>query len=93
MLSSRAVIPCIIAAYSVRQKKTDDGRTGGLVEKHEIPWPVAADVDEQTFNAYQAETPSYYLIDRTGVLRAAGLYYRDLDRAVARFLNEVPSPL
>jgi thiol-disulfide isomerase/thioredoxin len=54
-----------------------------------IAWPLAHDVEEQTAKAWEVDSyPSYYLVDRTGLLRVADIAHQDLERAVSELLRE-----
>jgi outer membrane protein insertion porin family len=63
------------------------------VAKEQIPWPTAADVDNATVKAWEVDGyPGIYLIDRSGKLRVAGVYQDDLEKAVAKLLEEKTPP-
>ena len=58
-------------------------RMAEFAKEHEIPYPVAIDVEKATVTAFRVDSfPDYYLIDRAGKLRVADLANGDLDRAV-----------
>ena len=59
------------------------------VAQESIAWPMAADVDKQTVEAWNVpHYPTLYLIDRAGKLRFASLYRGDLERAIVQLLAE-----
>lgn len=54
-----------------------------------IRYPIAADIDNATINAFKVDSfPDYYLIDRRGVLRYADLNAGVVDDAVKKLLAE-----
>jgi beta-lactamase regulating signal transducer with metallopeptidase domain/thiol-disulfide isomerase/thioredoxin len=59
------------------------------VEAESLPWPVAADVGEQTVKAFHVNTyPDVYFIDRAGVLRMADLDEGEIEKAIEMLLAE-----
>ncbi|HJT32049.1 MAG TPA: TlpA disulfide reductase family protein, partial [Pirellulales bacterium] len=65
-----------------------EGAAAYVAENH-IPWPVGLDDDTQSATAYAVpHYPSFYLIDRTGVLRMANPYEGQLEAALQSLLNE-----
>ena len=62
-----------------------------FVEKEEIPYPVAIDTEGKTVEAFSVDSfPDYYVIDRSGRVRAAGLANSELDRVIEILLSEQP---
>ncbi|MEZ6051102.1 MAG: carboxypeptidase regulatory-like domain-containing protein [Planctomycetaceae bacterium] len=58
-------------------------------DKHNIHWPVCADVDSQTNAAWHVQLNSgHYLLDRSGTLRSADLFQGHLEEAVKSLLAE-----
>lgn len=70
------------------------GRMDAFVDELRIRYPVAVDRGGRTGVAFDVESfPSYYLIDRAGVLRFADLASHDLERALQHLLaEEAPEP-
>jgi thiol-disulfide isomerase/thioredoxin len=64
------------------------------VTAEKITWPVAADIDNETVNAWCVTGyPSLYLVDRAGKVRFAGVYEEDLEKAIVQLLAEkAPAP-
>lgn len=61
----------------------------GFVKANDIKWPVAADIDDRTGNAYHENLIGmFHLIDRTGKLRFARVHPADLEKAVQSLLAE-----
>ena len=59
------------------------------VKKYGIEYPVAADPDGATVEAYKANSfPDYYIIDRKGNLRWADFANRDLEKAIEILVAE-----
>ena len=59
------------------------------VAENDVPWPVGLDDDKQSATAYAVpHYPSFYLIDRTGMLRMANPYEGQLEAAIQALLNE-----
>ncbi len=62
-----------------------------FVEKEEIPYPVAIDTEGKTVEAFSVDSfPDYYVIDRSGRVRAADLANSELDRVIEILLSEQP---
>ena len=62
-----------------------------FVEKEKIPYPVAIDTEGKTVDAFAVDSfPDYYVIDRSGRVRAADLANAELDRVVEILLKEQP---
>jgi internalin A len=62
------------------------------VDQESLPWPVAADVDDETVKAWNVRNyPTLFVIDRHGKVRFAGLYHGDLERAIGQLLDEAVS--
>ncbi len=62
------------------------------VKRHDIRYPVAADIDHATEAAYIVNGfPDYYLVDRSGVLRAADVKNGQVEEAIKLLLAE-PAP-
>lgn len=65
-----------------------DDAAAYVAENH-VPWPVGLDNDKQSATDYAVpHYPSFYLIDRTGVLRMANPYEGQLEAAIQSLLNE-----
>ncbi len=59
------------------------------VAENHVPWPVGLDNDKHSATAYAVpHYPSFYLIDRRGVLRMANPYEGQLEAAIQSLLNE-----
>ena len=62
-----------------------------LIGKHKIKYPVAVDSRKRTIDSYKvASYPSYYLIDRNGVLRVADCRADSVEEAIEFLLREQP---
>ena len=54
-----------------------------------MSWPIYLDADKSVMKRYHGDAyPSYYLIDRKGVLRIADIDDPDLGKAVAKLIKE-----
>ncbi len=66
-------------------------KMGKLADELGMSFPTAADVDDETAMAYKVQWwPFYVLIDREGVVRAAGLRPDKIGDAVELLLTEQP---
>ena len=64
-------------------------KMAATVKDKGIKYPVAADVDGKTVEAYKVNGfPDYYIIDRKGVLRVADCANAKVEEAVNRLLEE-----
>lgn len=64
---------------------------GTLADELGMSFPTAADEDDKTAMAYKVQWwPFYVLIDREGIVRAAGLRPDKIDDAVELLLTEQP---
>ncbi|MFC1595464.1 peroxiredoxin family protein, partial [Gemmatimonadota bacterium] len=64
------------------------------VEKEGIPYPVAIDTEGKTVDAFAVDSfPDYYVIDRSGRVRAADLANAELDRVIEILLKEQPEDM
>ncbi len=62
-----------------------------FVTEQGINWPIAADAEGKTVQAFSVDSyPDYYLVDRKGLLRIADCANADVDRAVDTLLKERP---
>jgi hypothetical protein len=60
-----------------------------FVAKQQLSWPVAADIENVTSDAWHATSyPSYYLINQSAKLRMARIYHGDLEPAIKKLLDE-----
>jgi peroxiredoxin len=63
-----------------------------VVDKYDIQYSTARDVDEATFQAWNVELlPTYALIDRHGTIRAIGLTPEGIEPALQALLKEQPA--
>lgn len=69
---------------------TNDGsKMAAAAEQKGINYPVAVDVEGKSASAYRVSFwPTYVLIDRQGIVRAAGLEPGSVGKAVEVLLNE-----
>jgi hypothetical protein len=59
------------------------------VARKNIPWTIGIDDADQSSTAYAVpHWPSFYLIDRKGVLRIANPYKSDLEAAIQELLRK-----
>ncbi|WP_442481720.1 redoxin domain-containing protein [Aeoliella sp. SH292] len=64
------------------------------VDANNIPWAIGLDDSKQTSEAYAVpHWPSFYLIDREGVLRMANPHRGELQEAVSSLLAEAQAPV
>ena len=64
-------------------------KMAATVKEHGIRYPVVADVRGRTGDAFKNNAyPSYYLVDRAGILRIADLNRSKLDEAIEFLLAE-----
>jgi beta-lactamase regulating signal transducer with metallopeptidase domain/Leucine-rich repeat (LRR) protein len=61
-----------------------------FIKHYKIAWPESIDREEHTAQAWKADYPAYFLIDRAGTLRLADVYRHHLDAAVAALISESP---
>lgn len=77
----------VIAVSNTRGSET----MAQLADELGMSFPTAADLDDQTKNAYKVQWwPFYVLIDREGIVRAAGLRPDKIDEAIDILLAEQP---
>ena len=70
------------------QEKLDE-----TIEKHSIAYPVAKDPDSKTAEAWNVSFyPTYYAIDRDGIVRGVALQPGKLEDAIKMLLEEQPAP-
>ena len=66
-------------------------KMGTLADELGMSFPTAADVDDKTAKAFKVQWwPFYVLVDREGIVRAAGLRTDKIDQAVELMLTEQP---
>ncbi len=66
-------------------------KMGTLADELGMSFPTAADLDDKTAKAFRVQWwPFYVLIDREGIVRAAGLRPDKIDEAVELMLTEQP---
>ena len=77
----------IISVHSTAQAEKIDS----FIEREAISWPACVDVNHKTAAAWNVHHwPGYFLIDRFGNVRFAGLYGGHFSDAVRELLAEVP---
>lgn len=83
-----AYAPSGLVIVGLHTTRGAEGAAAYVAENH-VPWPVCLDDDTQSATAYAVpHYPSFYLIDRTGVLRMANPYEGQLEAAIQSLLNE-----
>ena len=64
-----------------------------MVEKHSIVYPIAKDPDLETLQAWKAFFfPTYFAVDRDGIVRGVALDPSKIEEVIALLLEEQPAP-
>jgi thiol-disulfide isomerase/thioredoxin len=68
-------------------------RFDSTIKQYDIRYPTALDKNRGTHSAYNGQWfPFIVLVDREGIVRAAGLTPKGLDKALEELLKEQPAP-
>ena len=66
---------------------------GKAIDQHKIAYPVAKDPEMKTRDAWKASFyPTYYVVDRDGVVRGVALHPEKIEEAIEFMLKEQPAP-
>ena len=64
-----------------------------MIEKHSIVYPIAKDPDLETVQAWKASFfPTYYAVDRDGIVRGVALNPSKIEDVITMLLEEQPAP-
>ncbi|MEO1130713.1 MAG: TlpA disulfide reductase family protein [Planctomycetota bacterium] len=68
-------------------------RLSSTIKQYDMRYPTALDKNKGSFSAYNGQWyPFIVLVDRKGIIRAAGLTPKGLDKALEELLKEQPAP-